>query len=123
MATRDEILESIANMTVMEVADLIKAMEEKFGVTGWGSAVQIRSGASGGGKSRGNRKLQALAVSECRGFHSGRNDRRDADNPHQISYGRLHGRCLCLHLWSRGHVLLPVHPCISALPDSDKRAV
>jgi len=26
-------LEAIANMTVMEIADLIKAMEEKFGVT------------------------------------------------------------------------------------------
>ncbi|MFA5446856.1 MAG: 50S ribosomal protein L7/L12 [Sphaerochaeta sp.] len=32
MATKEEILESIANMTVMEVADLIKMMEEKFGV-------------------------------------------------------------------------------------------
>jgi large subunit ribosomal protein L7/L12 len=33
MATQEEILESIANMTVMQVSDLIKAMEEKFGVT------------------------------------------------------------------------------------------
>ena len=35
MATisKDEILEAIANMTVLEVSDLIKAMEEKFGVT------------------------------------------------------------------------------------------
>lgn len=33
MATKDEILESIANMTVLEVSELIKAMEEKFGVT------------------------------------------------------------------------------------------
>lgn len=32
MATKEEILESIANMSVMEVADLIKMMEEKFGV-------------------------------------------------------------------------------------------
>ena len=32
MATKEEILESIAQMTVMEVADLIKMMEEKFGV-------------------------------------------------------------------------------------------
>lgn len=29
----DEILETISNMTVMEVVDLISAMEEKFGVT------------------------------------------------------------------------------------------
>ena len=33
MATQEEILESIANMTVMQVSDLIKAMEAKFGVT------------------------------------------------------------------------------------------
>ena len=41
MATKDEILESIANMTVMEVADLIKAMEEKFGVTAAAAAVAV----------------------------------------------------------------------------------
>ena len=33
MATKEEILEAIANMTVMQVSDLIKAMEAKFGVT------------------------------------------------------------------------------------------
>jgi large subunit ribosomal protein L7/L12 len=32
MATKEEILESIAQMSVMEVADLIKMMEDKFGV-------------------------------------------------------------------------------------------
>lgn len=31
--TKEDILETIANMSVMEVSDLIKAMEEKFGVT------------------------------------------------------------------------------------------
>lgn len=30
---KEEILEAIANMTVMEVVELIKAMEEKFGVS------------------------------------------------------------------------------------------
>jgi len=32
MATKEEILESIANMSVIEVSNLIKMMEEKFGV-------------------------------------------------------------------------------------------
>ena len=32
-ASKDDILEAISNMTVMEVVDLISAMEEKFGVT------------------------------------------------------------------------------------------
>lgn len=31
--SNEEILDTIANMTVMEVVDLISAMEEKFGVT------------------------------------------------------------------------------------------
>ena len=46
MATRDEILESIANMTVMEVADLIKAMEDKFGVTAAAAAVAVAAPAA-----------------------------------------------------------------------------
>jgi large subunit ribosomal protein L7/L12 len=33
MATKEEILQSIAEMTVLEVSELIKLMEEKFGVT------------------------------------------------------------------------------------------
>jgi large subunit ribosomal protein L7/L12 len=31
--TKEEILEAIASMTVLEVSELVKAMEEKFGVT------------------------------------------------------------------------------------------
>jgi len=31
--SKEEILDAIGNMTVLEVVDLIKAMEEKFGVT------------------------------------------------------------------------------------------
>jgi large subunit ribosomal protein L7/L12 len=33
MATVDEILESISKMTVLEASELVKAMEEKFGVS------------------------------------------------------------------------------------------
>ena len=31
--TKDDILEAIANMSVLDVCDLVKAMEEKFGVS------------------------------------------------------------------------------------------
>ncbi len=48
MATKDEILESIANMTVMEVADLIKAMEDKFGVTAAAATVAVAAGPAAG---------------------------------------------------------------------------
>ncbi|MBV8983038.1 MAG: 50S ribosomal protein L7/L12, partial [Acidimicrobiia bacterium] len=33
MATKEEILDSIANMTVLELSQLLKDFEEKFGVT------------------------------------------------------------------------------------------
>jgi large subunit ribosomal protein L7/L12 len=33
MATKEEILDSIAGMTVLELSELLKAFEEKFGVT------------------------------------------------------------------------------------------
>ncbi len=33
MATKEEILDSIANMTVLELSELLKEFEEKFGVT------------------------------------------------------------------------------------------
>ena len=37
--SQEEMLEAIASMSVMEIADLIKAMEEKFGVTAAAAAV------------------------------------------------------------------------------------
>ena len=48
MATKDEILESIANMTVMEIADLVKATEEKFGVSAAAVAAPVAGGAAAG---------------------------------------------------------------------------
>ena len=45
--SKDEILDAIANMTVMEVVDLISAMEEKFGVTA--AAAVAAAPAAGGG--------------------------------------------------------------------------
>ncbi|MEW7982858.1 MAG: 50S ribosomal protein L7/L12 [gamma proteobacterium symbiont of Phacoides pectinatus] len=46
--SKDDILESIANMTVMEVVELIEAMEEKFGVTA-AAAVAAAPAAGGDG--------------------------------------------------------------------------
>ncbi|MFA6366310.1 MAG: 50S ribosomal protein L7/L12, partial [Candidatus Hydrogenedentales bacterium] len=31
--TKEQIIDAVASMTVLEIADLVKAMEEKFGVT------------------------------------------------------------------------------------------
>ncbi len=44
--TKDEMLEAIANMTVMEVVELVEAMEEKFGVSA-AAAVAAAPAAAG----------------------------------------------------------------------------
>ena len=43
--TRDELLDAIGNMTVLELADFVKAFEEKFGVT---AAAPVAMAAAGG---------------------------------------------------------------------------
>ena len=45
-ATKEEILEAIASMTVLEVSELVKMMEEKFGVS---AAAPVAVAAAGGG--------------------------------------------------------------------------
>ena len=52
-ATKEEILEAIASMTVLEVSELVKAMEEKFGVSAAAPvavAAVAAPGAAGGGE-------------------------------------------------------------------------
>jgi large subunit ribosomal protein L7/L12 len=46
MATKEEILDSIAGMTVLELSELLKEFEEKFGVT---AAAPVAVAAAGGG--------------------------------------------------------------------------
>ena len=51
-ATKEEILEAIANMSVLEVSELVKEMEEKFGVSAAApvAAVAAAPGAAAGGE-------------------------------------------------------------------------
>src|SRR5699024_7548235 len=48
MATKDEILEAVANMSVLELSELITEMEEKFGVSAAAAAVAVAVPAAGG---------------------------------------------------------------------------
>ena len=49
MATKEDILESIANMTVLELSELLKEFEDKFGVTAAApAAVAVAAPAAGG---------------------------------------------------------------------------
>ncbi|RKZ88548.1 MAG: 50S ribosomal protein L7/L12 [Gammaproteobacteria bacterium] len=45
----EDILEAISNMTVVEVVDLIEAMEEKFGVTAAAPVAVAAAGGDAGG--------------------------------------------------------------------------
>jgi large subunit ribosomal protein L7/L12 len=45
-ATKDELIEALSNLKVMEVVDLIKALEEKWGVS---AAAPVAVAAAGGG--------------------------------------------------------------------------
>ena len=45
--TNDQILDAIASMTILELSDLVKAIEEKFGVTA-AAPVVVAGGAAGG---------------------------------------------------------------------------
>ena len=47
MATQEEILDSISNLSVLELSELLKAFEEKFGVTA--AAPAAVAGPAGGG--------------------------------------------------------------------------
>ena len=48
MASKEEILESIENMTVLELSELVKALEERFGVSAAAFAVPSASAAPTG---------------------------------------------------------------------------
>jgi large subunit ribosomal protein L7/L12 len=45
---KEEILDTISNMTVLEIVDLVKAMEERFGVTAAAPVAAAAPAAAGG---------------------------------------------------------------------------
>ena len=49
MATKEEILDAIANMTVLELSELLKDFEEKFGVTAAAPVAVAAAGPAAGG--------------------------------------------------------------------------
>ncbi len=57
--SKDDILEAVANMTVMEVVELIEAMEEKFGVT---AAVAVAAAPGAGGAAAVEEKTEFNVV-------------------------------------------------------------
>lgn len=49
--TKDDILEAVGNLTVLELNDLVKAFEEKFGVSA--AAMAVAAPGAGGGAAGG----------------------------------------------------------------------
>jgi len=76
--SKEDILEAIGNMTVLELSQLIKDMEEKFGVSAAAAAVAVAAPAAAGGDagaaaeektefdvvlvSAGDKKVEAIKV-------------------------------------------------------------
>jgi large subunit ribosomal protein L7/L12 len=48
MATKEEILESISSMTVLELSELLKDFEDKFGVTAAAPVAAVAAAPAGG---------------------------------------------------------------------------
>ncbi len=59
--SRDDILEAIAAMSVMDVVELVKAMEEKFGVSA-AAAVAVAAPAAGGAAAAAEEKTEFNVV-------------------------------------------------------------
>lgn len=64
--SKEDILEAIANMSVMEVVELIEAMEEKFGVTA-AAAVAVAGPAGGDAGAAAEEKTEFDVVLESFG--------------------------------------------------------
>ena len=59
--TKEEIMEAIENMTVLELSELVKAMEEKFGVSAAAPvAVAAAGGAAGGAAAEEKTELNVM---------------------------------------------------------------
>ncbi len=59
---KQEILDAIGGMTVLDLADLIKMMEEKFGVSAAAAAVAVAAPAAGGGAAAVEEKTEFTVV-------------------------------------------------------------
>ena len=74
MATpkKDEILEAIANMTVLEVSELVKAMEEKFGVSAAVPVAVAAAPAAAGGEAAAEAEEQTEFTVVLKSFEDGK---------------------------------------------------
>ena len=58
--TKEDILEAVSNLTVMELNELVKAFEEKFGVSA--AAVAVAAGPAAGGAAEAEEEKKEFTV-------------------------------------------------------------
>ena len=56
--TKDQVIDFIANMSVLEMSELVKDMEEKFGVSAAGAAVATPAAGGGGAEAATEEKTE-----------------------------------------------------------------
>ena len=56
--TKDQVIDFIANMSVLEMSELVKDMEEKFGVSAAAAAVATPAAGGGGGEAATEEKTE-----------------------------------------------------------------
>ncbi len=61
-ATKEDIIASIKEMPLLEVAELVKMMEEEFGVSAAPAAVAVAGGAAGGDAAAAEEKTEFTVV-------------------------------------------------------------
>ena len=54
--SKEDILEAVSSMSVLDLSELIKEMEEKFGVSAAAAAVAAPAAAGGGGEAAAEEK-------------------------------------------------------------------
>lgn len=60
--TKEEIMQAIESMTVLELADLVKAMEEKFGVS---AAAPVAAAPAAGGAAAAEKTEFDVVLTDC----------------------------------------------------------
>ena len=67
--TKEEIMEAIENMTVLELSELVKAMEDKFGVSAAAPVAVAAAGAAAGAAAEEKTEFNVIkAVREATGL-------------------------------------------------------
>ena len=66
--TKEDVVEFIASMTVLELSDLVKELEEKFGVKASAPVMAMAGMATGSGGSPGQRGTDGIFSDPYRGW-------------------------------------------------------